>query len=69
MLARILDIRWNVLNMQHMTPNSKRKDYSDIPSGGHKKTKDPPTWLKVATTLEKTPPPPTPYTRDLTVYD
>ena len=31
----------------------KQWDYSDIPGGGHKKIKDPPTWLKVATTLEK----------------
>ena len=33
--------------------NSKRWDYSDIPGGGHKRFKDPPKWLKVATTLEK----------------
>ena len=57
MLATIHDDTWNVLNMQDITPNSERCDYSDITGGGHKKIKDPPTWLKVATTLEK---PPTP---------
>ena len=57
MLATIRDDTWNVLNMQHITPNLKRWDYSDIPGGGHERLKDPPTWLKVATTLEK---PPTP---------
>ena len=35
MLATIRDDAWNVLNMQHITPNSKRWDYSDIPGGGH----------------------------------
>ena len=55
MLAKIRDGTRNVLNMQHIIPNSKRWDYSDIPGGD--RLKDPPTWLKVATTLEK---PPTP---------
>ena len=36
MLALIHDDTWNVLNMQYITPNSKRLDYSDIPGGGHK---------------------------------
>ena len=31
MLATIRDDTWNVFNMQHITPNSKRWDYSDIP--------------------------------------
>ena len=31
MLATIRDDTWNVLNVQHITPNSKRWDYSDIP--------------------------------------
>ena len=57
MLATIRDDTWNVLNMQHITPNSERWDYSDTPGGGHKRLKNPPTRLKVATTLEK---PPTP---------
>ena len=57
MLATIRDDTWNVLNMQHIIPNSKRWDYSDIPSVAKKRLKDPPTWLKVATTIEK---PPTP---------
>ena len=47
MLATICDDTWNVLNMQHI-----RWDYSDITGGGHNRLKDPPTWLKVATTLE-----------------
>ena len=34
-LATIRDDTWNVLNLQHITPNSKRWDYSDIPSGSH----------------------------------
>ena len=49
----------NVLNMQYITPNSKRWDYSNIPGGGQKRIKDPSTWLKVATTFEKPPNPPT----------
>ena len=53
MLATIRDDTWNMLNMQHITPNSKRWDYSDIPGGCHKKI----TWLNVATTLEKSPTP------------
>ena len=39
MLATIHDDTWNVLNMQHITPNSKRWDYSDTPGGRHKKIK------------------------------
>ena len=30
-MAIIRDDTWNVLNMQHIVPNSKRWDYSDIP--------------------------------------
>ena len=30
MLATIRDDTWNVLNMQHITPHSKRWDYSSI---------------------------------------
>ena len=33
MLATIRDKSRHVLNMQHITPNSKRWDYSDIPGG------------------------------------
>ena len=36
MLATIRDDTWNMLNMQHLIPYSKRWDYSDIPGGGHK---------------------------------
>ena len=41
MLATIRDDTWNVLNMQHITPNSKRWDYSDIPGGSHLQIKGP----------------------------
>ena len=41
MLTTIRDDTWNVLNMQHVTPNSRRRDYSDIANGGHKKIKGP----------------------------
>ena len=57
MLATIRDDTWNMLNMQRITPNSKRWDYSDIPGGGTENIKNPPTRLKVTTTLEKTPTP------------
>ena len=59
MMATIRNDTLNVLNMQHITPNSKRWNHSDIPGGGHKRLKDPLTWLKVASTLEKPPTPPT----------
>ena len=41
MLATIRDDPWNVLNMQHITQNSKRWYYSDPPGGGHKKIEGP----------------------------
>ena len=41
MLTTIHDYAWNMLNMQHLTPNLKKWDYSDIPGGGHKKIKWP----------------------------
>ena len=53
MLATIRNDTWNALNMQHITPNSNSGDYSEA----LKRLKDPPTWLKVTTTLEKTPTP------------
>ena len=34
MMATIRDDTRNVLNMQHITPNSERWDYSDMPAGG-----------------------------------
>ena len=33
MLATIRDEKWNMLNMQHIVPKSKRLDYPDTPSG------------------------------------
>ena len=41
MLATIRGDTWNVLNMQHITPYSKRWDYSEISRSGHKKIKGP----------------------------
>ena len=40
-LATIRDDTWNVLNMQHITPNLKRWDYSDITGGSHGQIKGP----------------------------
>ena len=54
MLTTIRDDTWN---MQHITPNSKRWDYSNIPGDGHNKIKGPTHMQKVATTSEKPPPP------------
>ena len=45
--------------MKAISHFSKRYDYSDISGGGHKISKEPPTWLKVATTYEKPQPPST----------
>ena len=36
MVATSCDNKWNVFNIQHITPNSKRWDYSDILVGGTK---------------------------------
>ena len=41
MLATIPEGTWNMLKLQHITPNSKWLDYWDIPGGGHKKVKGP----------------------------
>ena len=41
MLATIRDDTWNVLNIHHIIPNSKRWDYSDIFGGGHEYIKRP----------------------------
>ena len=57
MLAIVRDDTWNVLNMQYITPNSKRWDCSDILVGRQKGLKDLPAWMKVTTTLEKDPTP------------
>ena len=69
MLVTIRDDTWNALNAQHITLKSERWDYSDIPSGGHKRLKDPPTWLKLATTLKIPPPPSTPILPCIMTYN
>ena len=56
-LAPISDDTWNVLNMQHITTNQKRWDYSDIPAGGHKKIKGPAHMVKGGHHLRKAPNP------------
>ena len=55
MLAAIRDDTQNVLNIQHITPNSKRWDYSDTPGGGHKKTKGPAHTVEGGHHLRKAP--------------
>ena len=57
MLATIHDDTLNVLNMQHITPNSKRWDYSDIPGGGDKKIKGPAHMAESGHRLSKAPTP------------
>ena len=57
MLATIRDDKWNVLNMQHITPNSKRMDYSDIPGYGNKNNKGPSHVAKGGHHLRKAPKP------------
>ena len=48
MLTTIRDDTWNVLNMQLLTLNSKRWDYSNIPSGGYKTLRTHPSlWCGV----------------------
>ena len=57
MLATIRDDTWNVLNIQNITPNSKRWDYPDITGGSHKKIKGPAYMAEGGQILEN---PPTP---------
>ena len=57
MLATIHDDTWNVLNMQHITQIRKDGIIQIYPVVAINRSKDPPTWLKVATTLEKHPTP------------
>ena len=57
MLATIPDDTWNMLNIQHIIPNSKRWIMQSSPVVAIHCLKDSPTWLKVATTLEKAPNP------------
>ena len=62
MLATIRDGTWNMFNMQHITPNLKRWDYSDIPGGGtERKIKGPTHMIESGHYLRNRPqPPPTP---------
>ena len=55
MLGTIRDDTWNVLNMQHITQIRKDGIIQTSPVVAIKDLKDPPTWLKVATTFEKSP--------------
>ena len=57
MLATIRDDTWNVLNMQHIISNSKRRDYSDIPCGGQKYIKGPAHMVEGGHQLRKAPNP------------
>ena len=57
MLATIRDDTWNVLNIQHITLNSKRWDYLDTPGGGHKKIKVPAHMVEGGHHLRKAPKP------------
>ena len=41
MLATIRDDTWYVHNMQHITPNNKRRDYLEIPVGGTSRIEGP----------------------------
>ena len=54
MLAAIHDDTWNVLNMQHTTHIWKNGIIQTSQVMAIKRLKD--TWLKVATSLEKSPP-------------
>ena len=57
MLTTICDDIWNVLNMQHITPNSKRWDYLDIHGGGYNKIKGPAHMVESGHQLSKAPNP------------
>ena len=57
MSATIRDDTWNVLNIQHTTPNSKRWEYSDTPGGGHKKITGPAHMAEGGHHLRKAPNP------------
>ena len=56
MLVTIRDDTWYVLNM-HITPYSKRWDYSDISGGGHKTIKGPAHMVEGGHHLRKAPNP------------
>ena len=58
MLATICDDTWNVLNMQHITPNSKIEYYSDILVVTLKKIKGPTHMVEGGHHLRNPHPPP-----------
>ena len=57
MWATIYDDTWNVLNMQHILPNLKRWDYTDISNGGQDKFKGPAHMVEGDHYLRKAPNP------------
>ena len=57
MLATIHNDTWNVLSMQHITPNLKDGIINLSSVVAIKRLKDLPTWLRMATTLEMLPTP------------
>ena len=63
MLVTNRDDSWNVLNLQHITPNSQRWDYSDILGGGQKRVKESAHMVEGDHHLRKAPKP----TRSLTL--
>ena len=69
MLATIIihEDTWKVLNMQHITSNSKRRDYSNIPSGGVWKIKGP-AYLVDGSHHHKGPQPPPPFVEKEILY-
>ena len=57
MLATICDDTWNVLNMKHVTHNSKRWDCSDTLGGSNKNITGPDCMVEGGHHLKKSPQP------------
>ena len=57
MLATILDYTWNVLNMRQWPQIWKDRIIQTSPVAAIKRLKDLPTWLMLATNLQKPQPP------------
>ena len=55
MLDTICDDTWNMLNMEHITPNAKRWDYLDIHNGGTENIKGPAHMVQGDHDLRKKP--------------